>query len=224
MGHPRVDPRLVGGGVEDAVQRAVGPAAQRVEEERLEQRGDGAGAGLLRLGRDDVAGEPDGEDALVVVAHLLRPDELPPGCGLPGPVAALVAAGEEDEHAVHEVRGLVEGDAEGRVQHRGQGAADVVEGEAGRPVAGPGERDAQVLAAGAAERHLGRRDQVVPDAARLPREGDAAHGVGQVVIDPGDEAEAVLGGQGSAAAPGAVRHVHAAGLAAQRPALVDGDP
>ena len=62
------------------------------------------------------------------------------------------------------------------------------------------------------------------DAVGVAGEGDAPHGVGQVVVEAGDEAEAVLPGQGLAAARAAVGHVHAAGLAAQGVVFVDRDP
>lgn len=62
------------------------------------------------------------------------------------------------------------------------------------------------------------------DAARVAGEGDAAHGVRQVPVEAREEAEAVLPGQGPAAARAGSRYVHRARLAAEHVVvLVDGD-
>lgn len=171
MLHPRVDPGLVRGGVEDPVERSVGAPAQRVEGESLEERGDRTRTGLLGLGGDDVPGEPDGEDALVVVAHPAGPDEVPPGRGLPGGVPALGAAGEEDQTPVDEVRGLQRRDAQRGVQQGGERAADFVQGEIGGLVPRPGERDPEILTAGARERHLGGATRLSHTPFGLPGKG-----------------------------------------------------
>jgi hypothetical protein len=83
----------------------------------------------------------------------------------------------------------------------------------------------QVRAARAAgEQRLGAAAEVAPDAVGVAGEGDAAHGVRQVPVEAGEEAEAVLAGKGFAAAGGRAREVHRAGLASEGVVvLVDGD-
>ena len=86
-------------------------------------------------------------------------------------------------------------------------------------------RDAEDRAVGAALRarrlRLVRLDEVVPDAVRVAGERDPAHRVRHVVVEAGEEAEAVLARQRLAPARGGAGHRDAARLAAERLALVD---
>ncbi|MEY9993424.1 hypothetical protein ABIE67_005456 [Streptomyces sp. V4I8] len=219
------------GGVEDAVD--IGVAVHAATEQAPQEQGldddaaDGPGRRHLRAGGDEVAGLADAEEGPVLLAHLLGADEVPPRDLLPDLLAAGVAAGQVDEEAVGEVGGLVGGEAGAEVQHREELVADPAEGE----VAGAGrggdaaEREVQVgAAAGAGEQGLGAADEVVVDAVRVAGDRDAAHGVRQVPVEAGEEAEAVLGGEVGAAAGRRARDGHRARLAAEGVVvLVDGD-
>ncbi|GHH88367.1 hypothetical protein GCM10017771_33330 [Streptomyces capitiformicae] len=90
---------------------------------------------------------------------------------------------------------------------------------------GPAEREVQVgAAAGAGEEGLGAAAEVAANTVGVAREGDAAHGVRQVPVEAGKEAEAVFAGEGFASALRRAGDVHRAGLAAEGVVvLVDGD-
>ncbi len=158
---------------------------------------DGAGGGDLGAGGDEVAGLADAEEYLVLAAHLAGPDEVPP-CDLLPLVLAGVAAGEVDQEAVGEVGGLIGGQVSGEVQHRQDLVADPGRGEvAGGGRGGdPAEWEVQVRAAGAArEQRLRTAAEVAVDTVHVAGEGDAAHGVRQIPVEAGEEAEAVLAGK-----------------------------
>ena len=108
---PRVDPRLVGRRVEDAVQGAVVAAAHRVVDERLGHVADRAGTRHRLLGGDQVAREAGRKHLLVLRRLRVGLEVVPPADLLPLAVAALVAAREEDREALGEELDLVGRDA-----------------------------------------------------------------------------------------------------------------
>lgn len=207
MGAPGVDPRLARGSVQHAVDVGVGPveaaAEQSPEDQRLDDdAADRAGGGLLGAGGDEVAGLTDAEERAVLLAEVAGADEVPPRHGLPLALAAGVAAGEMDEEAVHEVGDLMRGETGPRVQ----GCRDLVAQPGRRQIArtrwgrGTPQGKVQVRAAlVAGEEFLGGVTEIAAHTARTARERDAAHRVGQVPVEAGEEAEAVLAGERSAA-------------------------
>ena len=144
--------------------------------------------------------------------RLLGVDELPPRLLLPLPEAALVAARQQHEQPIDE-EGLVLGrDPQPRAdgEHELRDSGEVV--ERGRRVRGGDELVGAVLAR---EHHPVGGHQLVEDVVAGPRAGDPLHGVRQVAVEAGEEAEAVLGRQ--VMAPVGPRSVHpvAARLAAE---------
>lgn len=227
LGRPRVDPGLAGRRVEHPVGLAVhAPAEDAVDDEGLEDGArDGPGAGLLRLGGGQVAGQADAEQPLVVLGHLGGPDEVPPGHLLPLILPAPVAAGEVDQDPAGEVGDLVGGQVQDGVEQTGDGPQQGLRGEFAR-VRWCGEGAQGQPKAGAAgvagEQRLGAVAQVAVDPVGVAAERDPAHRVGQVAVEAGEEPEAVLARQRPAAALAGARHVHAAGLATEhRVVLVD---
>src|SRR5436305_13333347 len=77
--------------------------------------------------------------------------------------------------------------------------------------------------AGAGVAVLAGRHQVAERPFGAAGERYPAHRVRQVLVQPGDEARAVLAGQRPAASAGRARHTEAACLSAEGPTLVDGD-
>ena len=180
------------------------PNAGEGVEERLGHVADGAGAGDLLLGGDQRAGETAGGDRLVLHVALLGPHEVPPRRLLPLPEAALVAAAEEDDEPGREV---------GRVRRRDHRAAEQLvddeapEGVGSGQVARIGDQAEEVLVVATARPREQRdpgTDQVVEDAVLVGAERDPRHRVGDVVVEAGEEPEAVLAGQRSRRPPAAV--------------------
>ena len=125
--------------------------------------------------------------------------------------------------ALDEVGELVRRDAlAGRGRRRGCGAGPSTRQRLLRVGADP-EHAAVRAVAGAQPLAAACVDEVVPDAVGVAGERDAPHRVRDVVVEAGEEAEAVLAGQVATAAGGGAGHRDAARLAAERVALVDGD-
>ena len=109
---PRIDPRLVGRGVE----HTIGPAADagHVEQQLGEDQSTGAGADLLRPRRDQRAREPVGEELLERHRAALGADELPPALLLPLLESPFIATREQRQQPLHQHRLLADRDAQRR--------------------------------------------------------------------------------------------------------------
>ena len=82
--------------------------AREVEDQLQQDVAAGARADLLRLGGDQHAREPVGQEAAEARRAVLGVDELPPRLLLPLPEAALVAARQQHQQPIDE-EGLVLG-------------------------------------------------------------------------------------------------------------------
>ena len=187
---PGIDPHLARRPVEQAV--GVAARAREVEDQLQQDVAAGARADLLRLRGDEHAREAVGQEAAKARRAVLGVDELPPRLLLPLPEAALVAARQQHQQPIDE-EGLVLGrDAQPRAdgEHELRDGGEVV--ERGRRVRGGDELVGAVLAR---EHHPVGGHQLVEDVVAWPRAGDPLHGVGQVAVEAGEEAEAVLGRQ-----------------------------
>jgi hypothetical protein len=216
---PRVDPHVAGRAVEQAVRAAA--HAREVEQQLEQDVAAGAGADLARPGGHQRAGQAVAEVLAKGRRAPVGLHERPPAHALPLLEAALVAARQQDEQLVGEEDLLVDGDAqlgapgEQEAHHR----LEVVE-RRGQP------RGADHVPAPArlGEQDPARRDEVVQDALRVARVGDAPHRVGHVAVEAGEEAKAVLGRQFGTTAGARAGHRQAARLAARPVArLVDRD-
>jgi hypothetical protein len=140
--------------------------------------------------------------------------------------SARVAAGEVDEEAVGEVRGLVGGQPRAQVQYGQELVSDPGRGD----VAGRGrsrhtpQGEVQIgPASREGEEGLGAAAEVVVDAVRVAGEGNPAHRVREIPVETGKETEAVFARQRLAPTARRPRDVHGAGLAAEDVVvLVDG--
>ena len=214
---PGVDPDLA----RRRVEHAVGAAAHACEVlQQLDQHpAAGSGAHLPSARRHQRAREPVGEEALEGRAAALGSRELPPALALPLLVAALVATGQQGQQALHQHRVLVQRhpDADGSIAQEAGEHREVLSGLREVP-----RGDDLVGATGLGEQNPGRADEVVAHGPALER--DSPHRVGQVAVEAGEEAKAVLARQVRPAAGARAGHRHAARLAAGSVALLmDGD-
>ena len=216
VGDPRVDPRVVGRGVEHAVGAAAG--AREVEDDLGEDQPAGAGADLPPAGRHERAGEPLPHPLLERLRAPLGADEVPPADLLPLLVAALVTAREQGHHPLDQHGVLLRRDPEPGHELEQEAAHEREVLERLRQV----RRGHQlVLPARLREQDAGGVGEVVehgPAAVRYP-----PHRVRHVLIEAGEEAEAVLGRQVLAVAGAGVRDRQAARLAAGDVARLEHD-
>ena len=187
---PGVDPDEVGRPVEHAV-GGTGRGVDDGQHQLHEDVADGARAGRARLGRDERARDARGEELLVGRRALGSADEVPPAGAFVLAQAAFGAAGQDLPDA-----GAEEGQVLGReVGGRAEGHHDVAQKHAGvgrRAREGGGHDEGRLAELGDA--HACRRHQVIGDLAAVQRR-DAAHGVHDVLVEAGEEAEAVLARQ-----------------------------
>jgi hypothetical protein len=217
VGDPGVDPRVVGRRVE----HPVGPPAglREVEQQLGEDEAAGAGADLARPRRHQRPGETLGEELAERLRAPLGADVVPPGLELPLLVAALVAAREQRQQALHQHGVLVRRDAEPGhdVEQEAREDGEVLE-RLGEVRAG----DQLVAPAGLGQEDPRRAREPLEDAVAAER--DPLHRVRQVAVEAGEEPEAVLGRQVAPATGPGSGHGQAAGLAAgDRPRLQDRD-
>ncbi len=217
---PRIDPCLVGRCVEQAIRLAVVAPTHDVHEERLAHIGDRAAAGEFLLRGNQRTGEALREHLLVLSRLALCPHEVPPRHVLPLPEPPRGAAGEENPEPLDELPELGGRDAGAEIQCGDQRLTQRLRVEHDR-IDPAGHR--RIRTASARKPRLRGAHEVVPHTVGIAREGDAAHRVRHVVIEAGEEPEAVLARQRPPAALPGPGHRDAPALTAERFALVDGD-
>jgi hypothetical protein len=202
--NPGVEPYVGGGAVEEAVEDKVG--AHEVVQELEEDVTDRACAAFLGSHGDEGAGESFAEVGLVGGGLVLRVDKVPPFEVFVFGEAPFGAAGGEDEEAGDEVGEFVRGDAE-RGEELEEESAEIA------GALGPAGDGDDFRFAGAGEKHAGGFGEVIGDMCGAIR--DAAHGVDDVFVEAGEEAEAVFAGEVAAALSAGARVGDAAGFAAE---------
>src|SRR6185312_10430148 len=186
---PGIDPYVVGWPIEHPVGADAGLG--RVEQELHVDVADRPGARKVRLGRNKRAGDTEPEEFLIGVRSLPGADEVPPADLLVLVQAPLRAAGQDLPDALAE-----EGDVLGRYAKVGaQPRTEIAdESEQLRDCRWRNRRQLQRTAPEAREDGPGGIDQVICDGAsasiRRP-----CHSVDDVLIEPWEEAKAVLTGQ-----------------------------
>ncbi len=218
---PRVDPRLVGRQVEHPVDLPVVALLGHGEDERLPHVADRPRARHGLLGGDQVAGQPGGEDLLVLLGAGLRTDEVPPAAVLPLPEPALVAAGEEDQQPLHEVGQLLRRHVPAG-QLLGQVPTHPLDAQQRLRVRADAEDEGVGVVTVADELPLRGVDEVVPDAVGVAGERRTTHRVRHVVVEAREEPEAVLPRQLPSSAGRGAADRDAPGLAAPGGRLEDG--
>jgi hypothetical protein len=189
VAEPRIDPRLGGRRVEQPARLVVHREEDVADEDAGRLQPDGAGAGLLGLGGDQVPGQRAGEQVLVERAEALGPHEVPPAQLVVLVVPPGVARRDELGQPGGEVQQLVQlqagDDPEQADQRLGQ-VGDRVDGEQLLVR----ERDVERVL----PREPGRlpEGQVVLHAVGVGPVGDPRHGVDDVAVVAGEEPEAVL--------------------------------
>ena len=190
IGAPRIDPDEIGGAVEHLIGRPGGRIDDR-EDQLHEDVADGARARGARLGGHQRTGDAGGEEFLIRRRSLLGADEIPPSRPFILPEPALLARGQNLPNA-----GAEEGEIVGReVGDRSEGQEHVAHDRAGiGRRARKRRRDDKGRLAVLRDADARGRYQVIGHLATVERR-NAAHGVDDVLIEPGEKPEAVLAGQ-----------------------------
>ena len=182
---PRRDPYVVGGAAQQPVEDAVG--ADQPVEHLKHDIAHGASAALFGAHRHEGSRHSLPQVGLVVVGHSRRFDEVPPADVFVLRQPARLAARGQDQQAADEERHLVRRHTE-RCQQLDQEHAEFLNRRrrTGHP------RDLRPPRA--RQHHPGRQRQVVVCVAVRPIR-NAAHGIGDVLVEARKEAESVFPGK-----------------------------
>lgn len=169
-------------------------------------------------------GESASQDRLVLAGEPVRTDEVPPRDLLPLAHASLVRAGEERHQPGDEEDGLHRLDHLHPQDLLKQDSLKTSDGEGSGRMREGAEQGSVGAAICSVEPRVGEVgvDQVVLDPVGVSGERSSGHRVRDVVVEPGEEPEAMLPGQISTADSGCSAHRDAARFAAEFLAFVDG--
>ena len=202
---PGVDPDVIGRTRQQSIEYAV-RADQAIQQLQL-SAADRPGTALLGPHRHHGAREALPQVCLVGPRHPRRRDELPPGDVLVFRKPPLGAACGHDQQAADEEAHFVQGNAKRREKLQKE-RPEVL--QCGRETGEPGDLGLP----GPRQEHARRHGEIVERVA-MGAVGCPAHGVGDVLVETGEEPEPVLARKRVAAVPARIRHGNAASLAAQ---------